>query len=85
MKDNIKIRTLEEVGVIIIGGQIMTRITAKEGSADEVVETRRVVIPKCISGDGSIRSEEMPEEALNAGSQATDRAGRHCREALYAV
>ncbi len=64
MKENIKIRTLEEVGVIIIGGQIMTRITAKEGSADEVVETRRVVIPKCISGDGSIRSEEMPEEAL---------------------
>lgn len=64
MKENIRIKTMEEVGVIVTGGQIMTRIAAKDGSKDEVVETRRVVIPKCISGDGSIRCEDMPEEAL---------------------
>ncbi len=52
--------------VTMISGQIMTRIAIKEGSGEDMVEVRKVVIPKCIHADGSIYVEEMPEEALRA-------------------
>ena len=61
-----RILPLNECGIDIIGGQIMTRLAIKEGSGEDVVETRKVVIPKCIHADGSIDCTEMPEEALRA-------------------
>ena len=57
---------LGECGLEIIGGQIMTRLAIKEGSEEEPVEIRKVVIPKCIHADGSIDVTEMPEESLRA-------------------
>jgi hypothetical protein len=55
---------LGECGIEIISGQIMSRLSAKEGSGDETVEVRKVVVPKCIHADGSIDNSEMPEESL---------------------
>ena len=57
---------LGECGLEIIGGQIMTRLAIKDGSDEEPVEVRKVVIPKCIRADGSIDVTEMPEESLRA-------------------
>ena len=50
----------------IYGGQIMTRITATPDTDAEVVETRRVLVPKSINADGSIDVSDLPEEALKA-------------------
>lgn len=52
----------------IIGGQIMTRLTAKEESGDPVVEERRIIIPKCILSDGTIDVNELPVEKLKAAA-----------------
>lgn len=55
---------IEELGnhVEVIGGQIMTRITAKDD--EPFVSTRKVVIPKAITSDGFISIADMPEENL---------------------
>ena len=50
----------------IYGGQIMTRITANPDTDVEVVESRRVLVPKSISADGAIDISDLPEEALKA-------------------
>ena len=60
----LNMRKLAECGVHIIGGQIMTRVTANTEKGDEVIETRKVLVPKCIHSDGTITAEDMPEEAL---------------------
>ncbi len=52
----------------IVGGQIMSRVTANVEKGDEVVETRKVVIPKCIHSDGTIVVEDMPEEDLKVAA-----------------
>ena len=50
--------------VTVVGGQIMSRITANTDAGDEVCETRKVVVPKSINADGTIDVSVMPEEAL---------------------
>ncbi len=50
--------------VNVVGGQIMSRVTANPDAGDEVVEKRKVLIPKSINLDGSIDINVMPEEAL---------------------
>ena len=50
--------------VAVVGGQIMSRVTANPDAGDEVVETRKVLIPKSINSDGSIDVSVMPEELL---------------------
>ena len=50
--------------VAVVGGQIMSRVTANPDAGDEVVETRKVLIPKSINSDGSIDVSVMPEEHL---------------------
>lgn len=54
---------LEQLGnhIEITSGQIMTRITAKDG---EGIGTYKVVIPKAITSEGFISIEDMPEEVL---------------------
>lgn len=54
--------------VEIIGGQVMSRIAAKADVNGKAVETRKVVVPKCINADGSIDVEEMTEELLKAAA-----------------
>ena len=44
-------KTIEECSITVVGGQIMTRLVVKDGSMDEVVERRKVVVPKCIHAD----------------------------------
>ena len=50
----------------IIGGQIMTRLIAKEEAGDSVVEERKIIVPKCILSDGTIDVKELPVEKLKA-------------------
>lgn len=50
----------------IIGGQIMTRIVIGKDGNDETIETRRVLVPKCINADGSIDIAEAPKERLKS-------------------
>lgn len=57
-------KKLSECGIKIIGGQIMSRVTANTEKGDDIIETRKVLVPKCIHSDGSISAEEMPEENL---------------------
>ncbi|MBQ0146074.1 MAG: restriction endonuclease subunit S [Lachnospiraceae bacterium] len=57
------IMRLEECGIEIAGGQIMGRVTA-QAAGEETIEKRKVLIPKCINGDGTINVSEMPEEGL---------------------
>ena len=47
----------------IIGGQIMTRVKV-DNPNDEVVEIRKVIVPKAIEDTGIIDVKSMPEEAL---------------------
>ena len=63
--------------VAVVGGQIMSRITANPDAGDEVVETRKVLIPKSISADGSIDIAVLPEEDLKveADPKKTTKAG----------
>ena len=53
----------------IIGGQIMSRVTANTDKGEEVVETRKVLVPKCIHNDGTILAEDMPEESLKVAAE----------------
>ena len=62
MNEQIKFATLEECGVVMYSGQIMSRLTLGEASGKEVVAVRKVVVPKCIHADGSVDPDEMPEE-----------------------
>lgn len=64
----LSMKKLSECGVKIIGGQIMTRVTANTEKGDEVIETRKVLVPKCIHSDGTITAEDMPEEALKVSA-----------------
>lgn len=57
-------KKLSECGVKIIGGQIMSRVTANPEKGDEVIETRKVLVPKCIHSDGTISAKDIPEENL---------------------
>lgn len=66
MNEPIKFATLEECGVQMYSGQIMSRLTLGAASGKEVVAVRKVVVPKCIHADGSIDPDEMPEEQLRA-------------------
>ena len=65
MSEQMKLVPLGECGVEIISGQIMSRLTVREGSDEEEVVTRRVVVPKSIHSDGSLDPDEMPEERLH--------------------
>lgn len=65
MKEQVQMATLGDCGVQIYSGQIMSRLTAGESSGNEVTVVRRVVVPKCIRADGSIDSDELPEEQLH--------------------
>ena len=57
-------KTIEQYGTIeVIGGQIMTRIAAKEDDIDFIKKVK-VVIPKAITAEGFISIEDMPEEKL---------------------
>lgn len=58
------IRTLAECEVEVIGGQIMSRVTARTDAGEESVQEIKVVIPKCIHADGTIDAEEMATEQL---------------------
>ena len=67
------ITTIQDAGIEIIGGQIMSRIIARDGKP--VAEVRRVISPKSISDEGSIAEEEIetaelqvpvPEQKLTA-------------------
>ena len=58
-----KIEQLEKF-VDVTSGQIMTRLTAKDGV--DSVGVWKVVIPKAITSDGFISIEDMPEEPLKA-------------------
>lgn len=49
--------------VDIVGGQIMTRVKA-DNPNEEVLETRRVLVPKAIDNSGMIDVDAMPEEEL---------------------
>ena len=55
----LSMKKLSECGVKIIGGQIMTRVTANTEKGDEVIETRKVLVPKCIHSDGTITAEDI--------------------------
>lgn len=65
MKEQVRMATLEECGVVMYSGQIMSRITVRENANEDVAAVRRVVVPKCIRSDGSIDPDEMPEEQLH--------------------
>ena len=60
----LNMKKLSECGVQIIGGQIMSRVTANTEKGDEIAEIRKVLVPKCIHNDGTIVAEDMPEENL---------------------
>lgn len=70
MKDQIRIATLEECGVEMFGGQIMSRLTVCKSPDDEIAAVRKVVVPKCIHPDGSINVDEMAEEQLYTDADA---------------
>ena len=59
-----KMIELGENNIEIVGGLIMTRLTAKPEADDEVIEERGVIIPKCINSDGTINTAEIPTESL---------------------
>ena len=61
---------LGECDVQLIGGQIMSRITANIEKGEESIGSVKVIIPKCIQQDGSIRVEDMPEEQLRGLADA---------------
>ena len=56
-------RTLEECGIVIAGGQILSRIKVSN-AGEPAVEQRKVIVPKSILPDGSILDEDMPEEGF---------------------
>ena len=62
------LKKLKELGVELVSGQIMSRVSIKDDSAEPVVETRRVIIPKAINYDGTISEKELPEEKLKVAA-----------------
>lgn len=58
-------KKLKDCSVDITGGQIMTRIAAKN-SDNESVQKVKVVIPKAISSNGTIETSLLAEEAIIA-------------------
>ena len=63
MKMN-RMSNLKDLQVNILSGQIMSRITAKPDKDDDIMEIRRVIVPKAILSDGTIDVSELPEENL---------------------
>ena len=59
-----------DCNVKIVGGQIMSRVTANEDKGEEVIRRIKVVIPKSIHPDGTIDAEEMAEEPLRVEPDA---------------
>lgn len=53
-----------DCNIQLIGGQIMSRVTANIDKGEEGFRSVRVVIPKAIHPDGTIDAKEMPEELL---------------------
>lgn len=60
----IKTVSLKDLSVDVISGQIMSRISVKEDSTDNVIETRKVIVPKAISSDGTVDCKELSEEKI---------------------
>ena len=56
--------TLREMNIEIIGGQIMSRVTAKAENGEQAVVTRKVIIPKGILSSGVVDVSVLPEEGL---------------------
>ena len=61
---NMETRKLGEI-VEVVSGQIMTRVKTNGGN-DEVIETRKVVIPKAIEKNGIIDASQLAEENISA-------------------
>ena len=59
-----ELKTLADCNIEIISGQIMSRVTAKPETGDEIIETRRVIVPKAIHSDGTVDCSELPQETL---------------------
>ena len=59
-----QINKLGDCDVKLIGGQIMSRVTANLDKGDEAIGTIKVIIPKSIHPDGTIDISEVPEEHL---------------------
>ncbi len=57
------IKTLKDLKIDVISGQIMSRVACKN-EADEATETRKVIIPKAIGSDGNIDINELASEKL---------------------
>ena len=53
-----------DCNIQLIGGQIMSRVTANVDKGEEGLRSVKVVIPKAIHQDGTIDAKEMPEELL---------------------
>ena len=70
------LKKLKELGVELVSGQIMSRVSIKDDSAEPVVETRRVIIPKAINYDGTISKKELPEEKLKVAADEKRRLSR---------
>lgn len=64
----LSMKKLSECGIQIVGGQIMSRVTANTEKGDEVAEIRKVLVPKCIHSDGTITAEDMAEESLKTSA-----------------
>lgn len=59
-----KLKTLKDLNIEVISGQIMSRVTAKKDSDEPFAEVRKVIVPKAIGADGIVNVEELPEEKL---------------------
>lgn len=57
-------KKINELLIEVVGGQIMSRVTANEKAGDPIIEKRKVVVPKSICSDGSINVGDMAEENL---------------------
>ncbi len=56
-------RKLEDYNINIVGGQIISRVSAK-GKEDSEKQLIKVVVPKAITSTGGIDIDEMPEEEV---------------------
>lgn len=59
-----KMMSLKDLKIDILSGQIMSRVTIKPGSDEEIIESRKVIIPKAVLSDGTIDVSVLPTENL---------------------
>ena len=59
-----KLMRLGDCDIKLVGGQIMSRVTANVDKGEDSIRGIRVIIPKAIHPDGTIDSNELPEEML---------------------